>query len=401
VQPLAVAVEGVFESADVVVVALRGDQQPPGRVGQARQQPLRNDGAARVGGVEPLEVLAVPNPLGQPLQVGHDTSPAHAAGGAALVGALAAQEEREPADGVADVLDGDGARAGCGQRPHLLLRQVHQPGCLHVAEMDGAPKARVNRGQPDRGAPPGRGRAIGRVAQGLPPQPQVGRGGADGGQVRGEQVGGLVLAQPHHGGLHLAGADPAAGAQLRLVADQDLQPHQRLDTGQGNLVDGGVDRVGLRRPGVQVRSTGIGPLPLVGAAQPGAPQRRHPQADRHSAGAEPRSRRGLGGQVGSRGQAALSRLAGARLAQAGGLSRPDAAHRAGPLAVDAPLGRRGRGGAPCLDIARAAGRLPRRAATLAQPRLARRRPLAARVRAVPQDVPRFPRREAQAVSRRV
>ncbi len=286
-------------------------------------------------------------------------------------------------------------------RPHLLLRQVHQPPRLHVAEVDGPAQVWAERGQPDRGATPGRLRAVADVTEGLPPQPQVGRGGADGGQVRGEQVGGLVLPQPHHGGLHLAGADPAAGAQLRLVADQNLQPHQRRNAGQGNLVDGGVDRVGLRRPAIQVGPAGIRPLPLMRAAQPGAPQRRHPRAHQHPAGAEPRSRRGLGGEIGSRGQVALSRLADARLAQACDLSRPDAPHHAGPLAIDAPLGRRRRGGAPRLDIGGAAGRLPRRAAALAQPRLARRRPLAARMRAVPQDVPRLPRREAQAIGQRV
>ena len=137
------------------------------------------------------------------------------------------------------------------------------------------------------------------------------------------------------------------------------------------------------------------------AAQPRAPQRGHPRADRHPAGAEPRSRGGLGGEIGSRGQAALSRLATAGLAQPGDLSRPNASHHAGPLAVDAPLGRRRRGGAPRLDIGGAAGRLPRRTAALAQPRLARRRPLAARVHAVPQDVPQLSRWEPQAVGHRV
>jgi hypothetical protein len=84
---------------------LLADQQRPPGVGSAGQQPGGDHCPARFRRREPLVFEAVSGAVGQPGQERHDQGAADGARDTALVGSPGAQKQRQPACGMADVLD--------------------------------------------------------------------------------------------------------------------------------------------------------------------------------------------------------------------------------------------------------------------------------------------------------
>lgn len=180
------------------------------------------------------------------------------------------------------------------------------------------------------------------------------------------------------------------------VADEDLQPDQRLDTDKGT----------------SSMAVSIGSACAAQASRSGWPASNHCRggsriaacvAARPSAGTPTRGKCRTRVWVWAEWQCRLPRSGHAFVPRwrrtCTGRRSPSAGHsrrRRSPL-VDAPLGRRRRCCAPRLHIGRAAGRDPRGTAVMTQPRLDGRRPFTARVCAAPQGMPRFPGWEAQAI----